>query len=133
MVNGQLGAWINEAREHGQHFVAAVGALNGVVGDMTKAAVWPFLIALLTAWMTIQVTLARVEERFEERFKSYEERLKALNSARDARGLSRDVQINDIKSDVARLENQMKTVGERQVELITRFKILDEQLARSRR
>lgn len=61
MINGLIGQWIEEARQHYQHVLAVASAVKGMfpMAEIIRMAV----VAIVTSVATSQVTIARLDER----------------------------------------------------------------------
>ena len=109
MINGQLGQWLDEARQHGHHVIAAAAAMREVL--LMKEWIRVAVVAVVTSVVTSQVTIARLDER-----------ITALKNEREIIVRNRDGQMAELKARdtelkgdiekltvlVRRIENQMR-------------------------
>jgi len=91
MLNGQLAQWIDEARQHWQHVMAASGMMRDVLPG--KEWVRVAVVAVVTSVVTSQVTIGRLDER-----------ITALKNEREIIVRNRNDQMNDIKRDIEQLQ-----------------------------
>lgn len=98
MINGQWQALVEEARHHWQHALSAAAAVRQVfpLQEWLKIAV----VAVVTAVVTSQVTLARLDERIN----ALDLRLKAVQIEREFIIRKRDEQVAEIRRQVERIE-----------------------------
>jgi len=98
VINGQWTQWLDEARNHWQHALAAGAVMRQALPlqEWIKIAV----VAIVTAVVTSQVTLARLDERVN----AIEERMKAVQNERDFIIRKRDEQVAELKKQVDRIE-----------------------------
>ena len=103
MINGLLGQWLDEARSHWQHMLASGAAIkedayqswqHGLAAAAVIKQTLPFaewiriaVVALITAVVTSQITLARLDER-----------ITALTSEREIIIKNRDGQMSELKA-----------------------------------
>jgi hypothetical protein len=92
--------WLDEARTHWQHILAAAGAVRELfpVQELLRIVV----VSLATAMLTSYVTVIRLDER-----------ITAIRNEREIVIKKRDEQIIEIKSDIQRLENNLTDLRER--------------------
>jgi uncharacterized membrane protein (DUF106 family) len=98
MLNGQLQQWVDEASRHWQHWLAASTTIRQALPfqEWIKIAV----VAIVTAVITSQVTLVRLDERI----KALEDRMGAVQNERDFIIRKRDEQVSELKRQVDRIE-----------------------------
>jgi hypothetical protein len=98
LINGWWNGLLEEARIHCQDTLAAAAVIRQVFPfqEWIKIAV----VAVVTAVVTSQVTLARLDERI----KGIEERMVATQKERDFIIRKRDEQVAEIRRQVERIE-----------------------------
>ena len=91
MINGQFGQWLDEFLQHWHSMLAAGAFVKNALPlqEWVKIAV----VAIVTAVVTSQITVARMDER-----------LVAFKSERELLVKTRDAQVVEIRKDVDRIE-----------------------------
>ena len=98
MTNGWLGELLNEARHHWQHALAASTAVRAALPMQEWLRIG--VVAVVTAVITSQVTVARLDERIIK----LDERMKAYQAEREFIMRKRDEQVAEIRRQVERIE-----------------------------
>ena len=98
MINGQLGQWLEEARTHGNHIVAMIGAVRDVFP--LPEIVRLIAVAVVTAVVTSQTTIARLDERIVAGLKEREILVRV-----------RDEQIKKIEDRAQRIEDRLNIIA----------------------
>jgi len=98
LINGPWQALLDEAKNHWQYALAAASAIRQMFPfqEWVKIAI----VAVVTAVITSQVTLARLDERI----KGLDERMKTYQAERDFIIRKRDEQIIELRHQVERIE-----------------------------
>lgn len=91
MINGQLGQWIDEAAQHWQHALAAATVIREALPMQELIRIT--VIAIVTALLTAQITIARLDER-----------ITAIRNERQILVEKRNEQVAEVKRDIERLE-----------------------------
>ena len=92
--------WGNEFQQHMQHVLALGAAIREKpwVTDLAKSFAIAVASAMFGSWITVQVAMARLEERSEERYK-------ASQRLRDQQIENRNAQIADVKASQAEMRS----------------------------
>lgn len=98
MINGHFSALLDEARSHWQHILSAAGVVRQALPMMewVKIAV----VAVVTAVLTSQVTIARLDERIVSSLKEREILVKR-----------RDEQVRELKDRDQRIEDRLEGIA----------------------
>ena len=98
MINGQIGQWIDEAQRHWQHALAAAAAIRNALPAQKLIEIG--VVSVVTAVLTSQITIARLDER-----------INRLHSEREIYIKKRDEQVAEIKRNIDDLQKDVRRIA----------------------
>ena len=112
MINGHWQQWAEEARQHWHQILTA----GTVIKDALPVQEWirTAVIALVTAVVTSQITIARLDERII----ALGDKFSSLRSERELIIKRRDEQVARVESKIDRLESSLRLVEREHAKLL---------------